>query len=152
FNVNYVDGESGYVELRQSTYIPDPDIFTRAYIYLPESSTSATFNFSMVYDAQGYAALGVELANGQMALGGWGEGGATGTDASPFPVDTWVCIEWQYHGGDSPSVNVWRDDELVMDNAPASWTATLDATWIGIYGYQNAGPVDLWVDDLAISG
>jgi hypothetical protein len=50
---------------------------------------------------------------------------------------------------------VWRDGAVVIDQAPVTRSPgasePLDATFFGIYGYNNSGPADVWLDDLALS-
>jgi hypothetical protein len=75
-------------------------------------------------------------------------------DASPFPTDTWVCVEWQLHQASKATVTGWRDGVQVIAPATATLPTSdeaLDGIFFGIYGYNNTGPVDIWMDDVAVS-
>jgi hypothetical protein len=150
-HVDFVDLGSGWVRFQQVSHVPEQDLHTRAFVYLPASSAWASYVFGMAVNASGYAAIGVGFDQGRLTIGSWGDTAAEGADPTPFPLDTWVCVEWQIHRGADPSVSAWRDGALVIDRAPATLEAVLDATWIGIYGAGNDdGPADLWFDDVAI--
>jgi hypothetical protein len=65
-----------------------------------------------------------------------------------------VCVEWQLHQATKSTVTGWRDGVQVI--APTTVTLptsdeALDGVFFGIYGYNNTGPVDIWMDDVALS-
>ena len=85
--------------------------------------------------------------------------------AMPFPDQRWVCIEWAFDG-DKNEMHMWFDGALLADadivgmgtrcvnsadlNKP--WTGpTFSNLTIGWQQYQGStGPLELWLDDLAI--
>ncbi|NUP08006.1 MAG: hypothetical protein HOW73_18325 [Polyangiaceae bacterium] len=149
-SVEFTDGGSGFVELRESTFLPLPDLHTRVHVYVPASSQNTWFALGMIDDTSGgYASVGVGLDGGHLTLISWGGGQAEGADNDPFPVDTWVCLEWQYSGSDG-TMTVWRDGQVVINAVPASYDGSVDENWVGIYGWNNPSQrIDVWLDDVA---
>jgi hypothetical protein len=157
-NVDYVDIGSCQAELRRAVVLPSPDTFVRMFVYVPKATLSAITNsveIGMFYESHGgFGAVGPTLFGDTLGVDGYGDViPPQARDASPFPTDRWVCIEWQLHQGPSPTVTVWRDGALVLAPSRATLPTAepLDGSFFGIYGYDNSGNVDVWFDDVALA-
>lgn len=158
-NIDYKDIDSCQAELRRQVSVPAPDAFVRMFVYLPASSVVTairSFEMSMLYETRGYGAVGPTITGGILGFEGYGDiTPAKSQDATRFPTDKWVCLEWQFHQGTKPTFAAWLDGAQAIAPTDVKLASTLagplDGIFFGIYGYTNMGPVDIWLDDVALS-
>jgi hypothetical protein len=129
-----------------------PDLFVRAYAYVPAASINEWFVLFALNEIDGYASLGLALEGDVLSTVGWGDTHQGVSDSEPFPTDQWVCLEFQLHYGDSNWFSAWRDGELVVDATPVTADqAVLDSIFFGLYGGNNEfGVVEFWIDDIVV--
>jgi hypothetical protein len=69
-----------------------------------------------------------------------------------FPIDRWVCMEWQYAGQPSNVVNVWLDSLPVPNINLTMWPGpVMDTFRLGL-GKKDAPARDVWIDEIALDG
>ncbi|NJK31044.1 MAG: hypothetical protein HC927_00775 [Deltaproteobacteria bacterium] len=149
---DFQDNLTAWGWIERSIPTTDPDLFVRAYAYVPATSINEWYVLFALNQNDGYASLGLALEDGTLATVGWGDTHQGASDTEPFPTDQWVCLEFQVHYGDSSWFSAWRDDELVVDMTPVTADrGVLDQVFFGLYGGNNEfGLVEFWLDDLVV--
>jgi hypothetical protein len=126
-----------------STYAASqPHVWVRGFVYQPAplASTSAVHLFL----GQSVATAGVGAKDGQLAVF---YAGTLTTSATAFPPDRWNCLEMEMDP--AGHVNVWFDDLAVTDLSLSQPYSSLNFIGVGLYSF--AAPVDVWVDEVAVS-
>jgi hypothetical protein len=149
---DFQDNLTAWGWIQRSIPTTHPDLFVRAYTYVPAASINEWFVLFALNENDGYASLGLGLEGNVLSTIGWGETHQGVSDAEPFPTDQWVCLEFQLHYGDSSWFSAWRDGELVVDATPVTADqSVLDSTFFGLYGGNNEfGLVEFWIDDIVV--
>lgn len=73
---------------------------------------------------------------------------------TPFPVDAWTCIEWEYVKATN-TMRLWSDETLIADvevSDPKWIHPKYDKLYVGWQNYQPnlVVPMNVWVDDVAV--
>ncbi|MFV8753044.1 hypothetical protein ACNOYE_21055 [Nannocystaceae bacterium ST9] len=153
---SWIDSEDnltawGWIE--RPVEVTEPDLFVRSYVYVPADSITNWFALVALWDADGYAALGLGLEGDTLSTIGWGDTHEGVLDSQPFPTDQWVCLEFQLHQAEDAWFSAWRDEVMFVDQTPVTLQGpVLDTIFFGLYGGNNdIGLVfDVWIDDIAI--
>ena len=75
-------------------------------------------------------------------------------DKKPFPVNRWVCVEWQFDGVGNV-VNVWLDGVADPGATLGGYTAPVfDHLFVGMGLYSGTTPLttsyEMWLDEVAV--
>jgi hypothetical protein len=155
-HVAFIGDGSGFGRQTHRLAVPKPEAWVRLFVYVTASSIPAvpysSFELSHIYASSGYMSVGAGIAERRLISSGWGNGSiARVSEGVDFPVDRWVCLEYQLRQGATTSLSIWRDSQLAIDGAAVVLSEPVDAIFVGIYGANLAGVVqDVWIDDVAV--
>lgn len=127
--------------------------FLRAMVRLqsPAPGPSVKF-FGLRQAAPGTGSVAMSYEGGNLALSA--TGGTITTSTVPFPLDTWVCVEWQLDEGAPGVTKVWLDGG---SNAAIEGSFSVTQLKIVTLGAQlgdhndPAGATDLYFDELVVA-
>jgi hypothetical protein len=141
---------------------PSPDIYLRAWVYLPSPAPTGQFTFIRVQQSGNPApgtqyAVDLEVVNDQFATRATRTGTSLSSTTAP-PLDRWFCVEYQIHLASAGYTALTVDGNAVSGLGP---TNTFDTTnsptydWlvIGLDSGSGANAIpsrDLWLDEVVL--
>jgi hypothetical protein len=137
---------------------PSPDIYLRAFVYLPGPASTGTFTFLRAQMSGGTQdSVDLQVANGVFAT--YASRVSTGEVSTTVPpLDRWFCVEWHVHMASSGYAALSIDGNPVPGLQSAN---TFDTTNSPIYDWLVVGldsasassgiPArDLWLDEIIL--
>jgi hypothetical protein len=136
---------------------PSPDIFLRAYVYLPSPAPTGTFTFLRAQmSGNGQYTVDLDVHNGVFTTNASRVSVAETSTTAP-PLDRWFCVEWQIHVATNGYTIMKLDGNPVAGLAA---TNTFDSTNSPLYDWLVVGldsgaataipQRDLWLDEIIL--
>lgn len=125
----------------------------RVFVHLPSTPAIGENepSFLSLYEDRGGVELG--FRSGSLAMVVFDPAQSTAKVAStPFPTDTWVCVEWETTSGQSAREAVWIDGREVEELSGAVVLQRPNVLKVGL-NFNRLSPqpsFDVWFDDLVV--
>lgn len=128
-------------------------LYHRVFVHLPSAPTIGDNepSFLSLFEDRGGVELG--FRSGRLAMIVFDPAQATAKVAStPFPTDTWVCVEWQTTSGQGAHQAVWVDGRAIDELAGPVVLLRPNVIKVGLnFNKLSAQPsFDVWFDDLIV--
>jgi hypothetical protein len=147
--------------LGESQSFPTSDFFVRVFVYDP--SPAVGVNEALLFAMQSatpYGQISLEIDDQLDVITFNNVASPTVYTASQtaFPLDRWVCLEWEVIATSSGSDRLWLDgNEVTALHVTQNLSATppIDAMQFGISVYKPAAAVpahDIWYDEVIVDG
>jgi hypothetical protein len=150
-----------FIELRQPVLpLSGNVVYGRLMYYLTKNPSGQDSHFEIVRGSGplpggGRAQLNTGAENGKVAIN-YEPGDCTKYSQVPFPEKRWTCYQWRFDGPKN-DIHEWVDgmsaDDVPVAPAGQCWRAptAVDTLHIGWESYHSDQPVELWIDDVAVS-
>jgi hypothetical protein len=142
-------GTAGHGTVYTPLAYPYPDLYVRAFVFVPALTSPLMALMTMVQRNSPYATMQLSFENGSFSV--WDSlDNSHSTSVAPMATGQWLCLEWQVHYNyTTGSTRVWLDGQqilsgngLITDPDPFYYYLRigLEAT--------TATATDVWVDEL----
>jgi hypothetical protein len=150
-----------FLELRQPVLpMAGNVVYGRLMYYLTKSPTGQYSHFEIVRGTGPLpggetAQLNTGAENGKVVIN-YEPGDCTKYSKVPFPEKKWTCYQFRFDGTKN-DVHEWVDgmsaDDVPVAPAGTCWKAPMavDTLHIGWESYHTNTPIELWIDDVAVS-
>jgi hypothetical protein len=144
-------------EVTEDVAVPLPNLYLRAFVYLPSPGPPATVRLATVFQHDPpYVGVALWAANGFLGYSGLDSDVTKHVSATAIPLDRWACVEWAIFADPSGTSQVWLDSVDVADlhvNGATQPQASLGWTAFGggVFGVAAALPsYDFWIDEVLV--
>jgi len=130
---------------------PIPDVYVRAFAYVPTVVNTAADFVTVIQQPAPYASVNLSLENGSLSTYD-GADGKHIVATTPVPLARWVCLEWRIH---FDATNGYT--QLWIDGQPVTVAGTENTLPTPFYYFFRIGlesnttvARDLWLDEVAV--